>query len=377
MSVLLSALAQTGRAVDRSFNVVRRRLGLWSRVRVVLYGGYGRPGCVRLRGRVLGGQSAEPRSGAPVWSTVWRTARRFVTDDVPGARVEVTVGDVIVEATSDVDGYFEAALEVEVCPSSLWRSATARVLDPASDDDAHAYVQVPTADAQFVVVSDLDDTVLEAEAPHALRLAWRVLSSSAETRRTLPGVRTLYRALVTDDGQPVNPLVYVSDSPWDLYEHLTGALEHHGIPRGALHLRDLNENPMSWLDPDAHAHKLSAIGDVLDTYPDLDAVLIGDSGQKDPEVYQQIVARHAGRVRAVLIRHVAGPRREREVCQIARDVEMRGTAMRVFSDSAEGARAVVELGLASERAVGLLQRSSWRPPRTSPFRPSAPRGRSA
>jgi len=72
----------------------------------------------------------------------------------------------------------------------------------------------------------------------------------------------------------------------------------HDIPIGpVLLLRDWG---ISWRHPfprRAQSHKDHMIDLVLKGFPDLPVILIGDSGQHDPEVYAAVVRRHAGRVK--------------------------------------------------------------------------------
>jgi phosphatidate phosphatase APP1 len=126
---------------------------------------------------------------------------------------------------------------------------------------------------------------------------------------------------------------YVSNSPWNLYDLLEDFLDVHGIPRGPLLLRDWS--PRTTLKA-GEAHKLAAIQQLLDAYPGLPVVLIGDSGERDPEIYRQVVLRHPGRVLAVYVRDVA-PERHADVRAIAAELAAHGVEL-VFSPDTEAAR---------------------------------------
>jgi phosphatidate phosphatase APP1 len=117
--------------------------------------------------------------------------------------------------------------------------------------------------------------------------------SNARTRKPFKGVGAFYRAL----HRGLNPVFYVSKSPWNLYVPLVEFLEHQGLPLGPLVLRDFG------LRMRKH-HKTEAIEAILRTYPRLPFILIGDSGEHDPEIYADIVRRHPTRIRAVYIRSV-------------------------------------------------------------------------
>ena len=189
---LLSVLTTVEHVVDHSITRVRRRFGLWDDIHVLPYHGYGRPDRVRLRGRVLDDEEVDHEGALTRWESARLMARRFISDEVPGARIAVTLGDQTVEATTDADGYYD----VEVTPApalgpgELWREATVRLLEPVEPDtptvvETHRF-QVPSADARFALISDLDDTVVRTGATNKLRFARIVLFNNATTREVFP-----------------------------------------------------------------------------------------------------------------------------------------------------------------------------------------------
>ena len=59
----------------------------------------------------------------------------------------------------------------------------------------------------------------------------------------------------------------------------------------------------------------------MQLYPDLDFILIGDSGQQDPEVYHRMVTVFPSRVKAIYIRDVTrSPERSAAIQKLAEDV---------------------------------------------------------
>ena len=353
-----TAISRVERVVDRSLSAFRRRFDLWRDVHVLPYHGYGRPDAVRLRGRVLDDREVEHEGELTRWESARLTARRYLSDEVPGARLEVEIGGATVEATTDEDGYYSLEVAPGALGDGLWHSATVRLLEPEQDApvEVEARFQVPTDAARFLLISDLDDTVVQTGATDKLRFARTVLFNNATTREVFPGVGAFYRALV-GGGEPVNPAFYVSSSPWNLYRQFVGALEHRGVPPGALFLKDFGIDPGKFIKSGHHGHKLARIREVLETYPDLEAVLVGDSGQEDPEIYQQVVARHPGRVRAIFIRDVTDDARDRAVDHIARDVQARGVPMVRVADTVEAAERAAELGLVLEDDVEAVRRA--------------------
>jgi phosphatidate phosphatase APP1 len=207
-------------------------------------------------------------------------------------------------------------------------------------------VLVPAPDAEFGIISDLDDTVVTSRANHRIDRTRIVLLNDAHERTPFEGVAQFYRALSRGpDGRGVNPLFYLSRSPWNLYDLFDRFLSLHDIPCGPLFLEDA-----SLLEPASRSlggrqPKSQRIRGLLELYPHLPFVLVGDSGQQDPEVYRDVVRDFPGRIRTVYIRDVTSVGRDREVQQLADAVCALGVPMVLVRDTAEAAAHAAEAGL--------------------------------
>ena len=76
-------------------------------------------------------------------------------------------------------------------------------------------------------------------------------------------------------------------------------------------------------------------------------VLIGDSGQKDPEIYLRVIQLHAPRVIAAFIRDVTGDVRDEAVARIIEEAHTAGVEMIYVRDSTHALEEARRLGLAS------------------------------
>ena len=223
---------------------------------------------------------------------------------------------------------------------------------------AQGSVFITPADCRFVVISDIDDTVVRTGIGNTLVMLWRLFVEDARSRLAFPGVAALYQALHRGvSWNESNPLLYVSRAPWGTYEVLEEFFHLHGIPVGPILF--LREWGISWRSPlprTAKDHKQELIGNMLALYDDLPFVLIGDSGQQDPEIYRHIVEEHPGRVIAVFIRDVSrNSRRARDIEQLAIAVSKAGSTLLLAADSVAMAEQAVRLGLVScetQTAVG-------------------------
>jgi phosphatidate phosphatase APP1 len=193
-------------------------------------------------------------------------------------------------------------------------------------------------------------------------MLWRLFVEDAQSRVAFPGVAALYRALHTGvSGREANPILYVSRAPWGLYSILDEFFDLHGIPVGpVLFLREWGVSWKSPLPRKAEDHKQDLIRNMLSLYGDLPFILIGDSGQHDPEVYRQIVEEHPGRVLAVYIRNVSREaRRIEEIEGLAAAVAAAGSSLVLAADSLAMAKHAAELKLIQGQAIADVTSERW------------------
>jgi phosphatidate phosphatase APP1 len=102
----------------------------------------------------------------------------------------------------------------------------------------------------------------------------------------------------------LNPIFYISSSPWNLHDLLVDFLRLNEIPPGPLLLRDLGLDRTKFIQENGHGHKSEKALALMDLYPGLPFVLIGDSGQEDPRLYAELTRLRPGRILAIYIRDV-------------------------------------------------------------------------
>lgn len=163
------------------------------------------------------------------------------------------------------------------------------------------------------VVSDIDDTVKETEIPAGSQIVVRntffIEYSAAE------GMADLYSNWSNASFH------YVSGSPWQLYRSLSEFLfsEYAGFPKGTFHMKSARKNVLtigSWRDLIEFVtnenltfeQKLRQIDTLFRHFPDRDFILVGDSGEKDPDIYRTIMERYPDQVKEVIIRDVVNDR---------------------------------------------------------------------
>ena len=320
------------------------------------YRGYGSAERIFVIGRVFWQRTDRPARESELRDLVRRIRRR----PVRGARLRARFYGAEIAVETDPDGYFR----VEMAPGSpvprdrVWHQLDIELVAPTRLT-ATADVYIPPTAARFVVVSDIDDTVMVTGVVNKAAMLWRLFVQDAEDRTVFPGVSHLYRALHAGaSGAEGNPMIYVSRAPWGLYDVLESFFQRHDIPVGPILF--LREWGVGWRHPlprRATDHKRILIDAVMALYDRLPVVLIGDSGQHDPEVYGRIVAHHPGRVLAVYIRDVtaAGPERAAEVAALAATLRADGGHLVLAADSRAIAEDAARLGLIAPDALAAVE----------------------
>src|SRR5690349_20452354 len=253
------------------------------------YRGYGSRSEVFLIGRVFRQSNPDRDAGEQDFTAQLRdVGRRIARRAVPGVEVAARFCGAEQRATTDRDGYFQIHLHPRDPPTSdrLWHDIDL-ALDQAPAVRAQGQIFIPFPRCRYVVISDIDDTIMHTGVANKLKMLWRLFVEDAESRVAFPGVAALYRGLHAGaSGDQGNPMLYVSRAPWGIYDILDAFFALHGIPAGPVLF--LREWGLSWKSPlprKAEDHKGELISNMLALYADLPFVLIGDSGQHDPEVY--------------------------------------------------------------------------------------------
>jgi len=204
-------------------------------------------------------------------------------------------------------------------------NATAQILLTAQDSDSgwltfravsedHGGVgRVRLIGAEGVsVISDVDDTTKVTNIPSGEA---EVLKNTFFREFTAaPCMADLYQSYGDDV-----PFHYVSGGPWQMYGPLAEFLfgDEAGFPEGTFHMKNVRTNPFesesyediwkligSGSQQVTLEQKIGQISALLQDFPQRDFVLIGDSGEKDPEVFAAIRERFPDQVAEIQIRDV-------------------------------------------------------------------------
>lgn len=177
-------------------------------------------------------------------------------------------------ALSDHSGYLDLVAERGLEPGVHKVTYQVQHRPPVISD---LYVIAPGS--KVGIISDVDDTIMVSQVPSHLRAACNLLFVNPRKRNTVPGMGVLFTKL--SDMLPDAPFFYLSTSPWNVESSIRHFIVEHGYPAGPLLLRDLDPRPKTFV-PTGVGHKLEFAEQLMEDFPDMRFILIGDDGQKIP-----------------------------------------------------------------------------------------------
>ncbi|MFL5318875.1 MAG: phosphatase domain-containing protein [Myxococcaceae bacterium] len=257
-----------------------------------------------VRGRALEGKRPHlGKTGDRKRQRLVTTWRLFETDELSSVDVEVQLelpsGLRTQHVQTDDEGFFKARFEPPLPVGKFL--ARARLTEPVvATDVVSSDALVHSAEAGLGVVSDMDDTVLETGVSKKFELIRKVLLATPEDLQTFEGAPELFQSFAAKG----HPIMFVSGSPANLEPRLRAFLELRGFPTAPMLLKDLGIGPEADSVLDHQPYKLRRIREVFDQFPRRRFLLIGDSGEHDPEIYRKVQTDHPDRVAGVFIHRV-------------------------------------------------------------------------
>jgi phosphatidate phosphatase APP1 len=330
---------------DNIARKLKRRIYRNTDVTIVHYLGHGTTTHLCLKGRVVENHTVLPSfDDDSAWSNLRNIIRRFNSDELPNVEIIASFRNQQQTVLTNHEGFFDICFDLDTPLDAIWYEIDLKY-QHRRQASAVAKVMIPPPDAQFAVVSDLDDTVIRSNVPNRIKLLFNTFFKNAHTRLPFAGVAEFYQALQKGTQNSFNPIYYVSNGPHNLYDLLSDFFKIRGIPEGPIFLRDFGLTK-HYTFANKH-HKKNQIMHLLDLHPKLPFILIGDSGEHDPYLYAEIVYEYPNRIVAIYIRDVRpkkDSKRDKQVRALAQKLHEIGTPMLLIPDTAVAARHAFEQG---------------------------------
>lgn len=200
------------------------------------------------------------------------------------------------------------------------------------------------------IISDIDDTFLVTHSRNIFKKLYILLFRNVTKRRVFKDVVSHYQALnIAGRTNPKeqNAFFYVSSSEWNLYRFIIKFTEIHQLPNAVLLLKDIKTSLIDFLvtGRSNHNHKFEKIKHILEFYPDLQYILLGDDSQKDPILYEAICKIFPITVKAIYIRQT-GKHKKESALKALKNIESLNIAVCYFKNSSEA--------IAHSKSIGVI-----------------------
>jgi phosphatidate phosphatase APP1 len=284
---------------------------------ITLYPAYGDVRGYVIEGRIVERREAEPaHEGDGKLRNLVRNARLFSNDERQHQPVSISLAGREWQATTDNEGYFRIEIGDMVLPPG-WHAVQAH----SGSATAAGELLIVAPGATRGLISDLDDTILVSEVTSKRRLLRNTFLMNSAQRQPVAGTARLYAGLVATGGE-TTPLFYLSASPRQLHGTIASFLLRNDFPHGVLITKRVTNDRSSEPLTDQFAYKTAKIEEIFMRLPGVRFVLVGDDGERDPEIYDWVRQQHPERVEAIWIRRVhpdparARPEGQRDLAEV-------------------------------------------------------------
>ena len=305
---------------------------------IIPYRGYANDNQIFLKGRVIENEDIFQGKSEEELGTLDKSWRRFATDEIANAKIQIKVANQEFEVTTDDEGYFTLESEWNAPPKDAeneWLTASVTLVNSDVNNltvvTADAEIYLPSRNADYGVITDVDDTILQSHVTSRfkLKMLYVTFFKDPSRRKPMEGMVKLFKAFVKGgNGKKENPIFYVSHGPWNIYDMLEQFLEMQAFPKGPLLLRDFGLN----LTDAFKNHKVESITKILETFPDLPFVLLGDSAEKDADFYLTLLEKFPNQIKTIYIRRTSD---SENALRIEKLIEEKSNANVVLARSSE------------------------------------------
>ena len=330
----------------------RNRLLHWFRLTDDLlekvYHGYGHSRQLTIFGHVMNlGPLPRRRYRKSLIHNTLALLRLFMVRPVGGMTVVLTWEGEEHSCRTDKDGFYRFTWTDKPPLPQGWHTVRVQARmgnRVVAEGEGKVYIPYST---QYGFISDIDDTFLISHSSNMRKRLWVLFTENARSRQPFEGVVQHYQLLAMSNTTPEapNPFFYVSSSEWNLYYYILEFARVNQIPEGVFLLNQLKRfSELLKTGQSHHQTKFTRIARILESYPEQRFVLLGDSSQQDPYIYQAIVNHFPKQIHAVYIRDVYAKNVEK-VREVLQSIESKGVACCFFKHSEEAIRHSQKIGL--------------------------------
>jgi len=285
------------------------------------YRGYANDKRLYLKGRVLENENFFDGKSESELRNVLDSLRKFDSDEIPFAKVNIEILNQHFEVKADAEGFFVLDTPWEASSISEDTQWIEAVLTLAESIPGYEPMDKQTGEVMYIgtkakygVITDVDDTVLQTHVTSMfkLRMIYATLSKDAHQRLPMENVVEVFQKMEKGPkNNDQNPIFYISNGPWNLHSTIKEFMTLHELPKGPIALRDFGI-----VRTDAFEnHKIETQSRIIEMFPHLQFILLGDTADKDTDFYIHIARKYPNRIKAVYIRQTRDTENARRIAK--------------------------------------------------------------
>lgn len=265
-----------------------------------------------IRGRVLENEGIVVHEDDGKWENFINSLKRMESDEAAHVTVQVLFDNKKYNCITNDEGFFTISIpykNLSLHAAELtWSKATVLIPDYLDDRaqpiSAVVKILMPNKNTKYAIITDMDDTILESHVNSflKLRLLYETFLKNVHSRLAFENIGNVLQTITRNkQNQQVNPIFFLSHSPWNLYELLIQFIKKNNIPSGPFFLRDFGYK-RGQEKYEHENHKALALEHLINFYPNLKFILLGDATEHDVDIYLQAFLKFPGRILKIIIR---------------------------------------------------------------------------
>jgi len=277
----------------------------------------------------------------------------FRINPLVNKEVQLLFKNVTITTRTMDDGYFRFSIPFTEALSSGWHTYQI-IYNTGGFGITDTQELLKPFPGKLGIISDIDDTFLVSHSNSLFKKLYVMLSKNINKRKPFENVVQHYKflSLAGRSGSPgFNSFFYVSSSEWNLYAFIEEFAQLHELPKAVIKLKKIKTRLLDFFKSGRgdHDHKFVKIKDIINYYPNIQYVLLGDDSQQDPFIYERICKLFPMNIRAVYIRQT-GRAEHNEVGKVLNTMKDMDVDVCYFEHS--------ETAIAHSQKIGLINAES-------------------
>ncbi|PZD77933.1 App1 family protein [Mesonia sp. K7] len=307
---------------------------------IKIYRGYANERKILILGHVFKKNAPDVfKLDKPWYKHIWQVIRMFRIKTENKAVIVFRYKDLEVQSKTLDDGHFRLMIPYKnIDIDAGWHQFEIEVkLDGEIKTETGEFVK--PYPGEYGIISDIDDTFLVSHSKSFFKKLYVMLTRNVNKRKVFENVVEHYRflnSLGRKDNDTNNAFFYVSSSEWNLYNFIVEFTKIHNFPKAVLQLKTIKSGLRDFIATGRgdHQHKYYKIRHIVEFYPELRFVLLGDDSQQDPYIYQDISIIFPNNISTVYIRQTR-KHPLKKVNQIIKNLDGLGVKTCYFRNSEE------------------------------------------